>query len=804
MAVFAPPDGGGPEQLESPGARAGATGDNALKKASAHFRNVAQDRRDNNRDMALSLARAGLPVFPCAPDKRPLVRWKDIAGAGLADVADFWQRHPGAMVGLPTGAASGVYVVDLDVDKATGERIGEASLEALGIGHLLTDPAQPRVRTPSGGLHLLFRHPGPGFGNTAGKLGPKIDTRGEAGYVIAPGTVTPKGRYTPEASIDWRNLPPLPEALRAALAAPQRPAEPPSAPANGGAANGWGQAALAGELARLLAAPVGQRNHALNRTAFRLAQAAAAGTLDATEAQTRLRAAALSIGLSPQEVEATVASGWQAGLESPRGPEPRSAMNGAAHGAAGTTKPATAAATAARPNDDDALDLTHDGLALSLGAAGWDRDARHVALWGRWLFWTGTRWERDDTLAHMTRARAFLRRKADDLTAWAERKAATLAPDAAEKLLRWAEKQADSLRHKATVAAVVDLARSNPSSAAGAEDFDRDRLLLGTPGGTVDLRTGTLRPARREDMITKSTTVAPAHGRPARWLRFLHEVLDGDTDLIAFMQRAAGYALTGETRAHKMLFLYGTGRNGKSVFLDVLTHIWGDYARRVPATTFLHTQGEKHPTDIASLAGARLAVSSELPRGKTWDESVIKDLTGGDRMTARFMRQDFFEFDPQLTLMVAGNSQPSFRGVDEAIRARVVLVPFTVTIPPERRDPHLADKLKAEAPQILGWAIEGALEWQRRGLDVPAKVAAASASYFDDEDLIGQFLADEVERVFGAFASAGDLHQRFTQWAEAQGLSPWTQNTLIKELRARGFTDAKSNGRRGLKGLRLR
>lgn len=320
----------------------------------------------------------------------------------------------------------------------------------------------------------------------------------------------------------------------------------------------------------------------------------------------------------------------------------------------------------------------------------------------------------------------------------------------------------------------------------------------------MDLRSGTLRPARREDLLSKLTACAPAHGTPARWLEFLREVFNGDDELIAFMQRAAGYALTGETCEHKLLFLYGTGRNGKSVFLDVLTHIWSDYARRVPAAAFLHSQGERHPTDIASLQGARLAVGSELPKGKTWDEATIKDLTGGDKMAARFMRQDFFEFDPQLTLMIAGNNMPSFRGVDEAIRARVVLVPFTVTIPPERRDRHLADKLKAEAPQILQWAIEGALEWQRRGLDVPASVAKASAEYFDAEDIVGLFLGDETEPVVGAFTAAGDLHQRFGQWAQDQGLTPWTQHTLVKELRGRGFTDAKSNGRRGLKGLRLR
>ncbi len=210
-----------------------------------------------------------------------------------------------------------------------------------------------------------------------------------------------------------------------------------------------------------------------------------------------------------------------------------------------------------------------------------------------------------------------------------------------------------------------------------------------------------------------------------RWLAFLHDIFAGDAELIAFIQRAAGYALTGETREHKLLFLYGTGRNGKSVLLNILFYIWGEYARRTHATSFLNSTGDKHPTDLAGLQGARLVAGSELPKGKTWDESVIKDLTGGDVLTARYMRGDFFDFDPQLTLFIAGNNMPSFRGVDEAIRARVVLVPFAVTIPPERRDTHLADKLKAEAGQILQWAIEGAVMWQQRGLDVPASVAAA-------------------------------------------------------------------------------
>jgi putative DNA primase/helicase len=239
------------------------------------------------------------------------------------------------------------------------------------------------------------------------------------------------------------------------------------------------------------------------------------------------------------------------------------------------------------------------------------------------------------------------------------------------------------------------------------------------------------------------------------------------------------------------------------VFLNTLFDIWGDYARRAAAETFLHTKGEKHGTGIAGLQGARLVIGSELPKGKTWDEAIIKDLTGGDRLTGRFMRGDFFDFDPQLTLMIAGNNQPSFRGVDEAIRARVVLVPFTVTIPPEKRDKHLPDKLKAEAPQILQWAIEGAVEWQRRGLDVPASVTAASAEYFDDEDTLGQFLAEETARDPLGFVTTTDLHQRFNQWCERQGLNSWTLRTLQKEVRSREYEVTRRNFGAGFLGMRL-
>lgn len=302
--------------------------------------------------------------------------------------------------------------------------------------------------------------------------------------------------------------------------------------------------------------------------------------------------------------------------------------------------------------------LSDDALALELGARGWDADAKHVDMWKSWLFWTGARWEIDQTAAALSRTRTFLRQRADEVATWAEHKGQMLADGDRKRLLDWSKKQGEILRGIGKIDAVKRTATTNIPSMAHPDDFDTDLMLVGTPGGTIDLRTGDLRPADQRDMITKLAAVAPADrdSKPERWLSFLDEIFAGDQRLIDFMQRAAGYALTGRTDEHKLLFLYGTGRNGKSVFLNTLFWLWGDYARKAAAETFLNSQVERHSTDVAGLKGARLVMGSELPRGKTWDESVIKDLTGGDKMSARFMRQDFFDFVPQLTLMIAGNA----------------------------------------------------------------------------------------------------------------------------------------------------
>jgi P4 family phage/plasmid primase-like protien len=231
----------------------------------------------------------------------------------------------------------------------------------------------------------------------------------------------------------------------------------------------------------------------------------------------------------------------------------------------------------------------------------------------------------------------------------------------------------------------------------------------------------------------------------------------------------AGYCLTGITSEHALFFLYGTGANGKSVFANTLTSVLGDYATVAAMDMFMAASGERHPTDMAGLRGSRVVTSVETEQGRRWAESKLKALTGGDKITARFMRQDFFEFVPQFKLMVAGNRKPAIRTVDEAMRRRLHMVPFTITIPPAERDKHLPDRLLAERDGILAWAVEGGLEWQRIGLKPPPAVMAATDEYFEAEDALGRWLEERCELGPNHTEMSSVLFADWRSWSEANG-----------------------------------
>jgi putative DNA primase/helicase len=298
------------------------------------------------------------------------------------------------------------------------------------------------------------------------------------------------------------------------------------------------------------------------------------------------------------------------------------------------------------------------------------------------------------------------------------------------------------------------------------------------------------------------TGVAPG-GECKLWHRFLDRVTAADQELKSFLQRACGYALTGSTREHALFFLYGTGANGKSVFINTIAMVLGTYHRTAAMETFTVSAGDRHPTELAGLCGARLVTAVETEEGRRWAESRIKSVTGGDKIEARFVRQDFFEFSPQFKLFIAGNHTPGLRSVDEAIRRRFKLVLFAVTIPAEERDPQLPERLAAEGGGILNWMIEGCLEWQKHGLGECRVVQEATSAYLDAEDGLGSWLQECCVRDQSASASSSALFASWRKWAEQAGEFVGTIKTFSQALEARGCRRTRTRMGSEFRGLAL-
>jgi putative DNA primase/helicase len=324
---------------------------------------------------------------------------------------------------------------------------------------------------------------------------------------------------------------------------------------------------------------------------------------------------------------------------------------------------------------------------------------------------------------------------------------------------------------------------------------------------TYDLRTGIGRAPAPADYLTKKTAcaAAPAGTPHPLWTAFLDRITAGN-ELQQFLQRYIGYCCTGFTTEHVFVFAYGTGANGKGTFINTIARIFGDYATVADMNTFLVTKNERHPTDLAKLHGARLVVAQETERGRRWDETKIKALTGGDTITARFMRQDFFDFTPTFKLFIVGNHKPRLGTVDEAMRRRMLIVPFTVQIPTHERDPKLPEKLWTERRAILRWCIDGCLEWQRVGLAPPAIVRDATEEYFQDQDTVGQWIEDRANPQAGVFAFtlSSELFTSWKVWCEAQNLKPGTEKALTEALKDKGFTKARKDYGRGFTGITLK
>jgi putative DNA primase/helicase len=317
-----------------------------------------------------------------------------------------------------------------------------------------------------------------------------------------------------------------------------------------------------------------------------------------------------------------------------------------------------------------------------------------------------------------------------------------------------------------TISAVEKLVRFDQKTVMEIEQWDANPMVLNTPSGIVDLETGKLSEGDPLAYCTKQTAVGPSFKPPELWNQCLSTWTSGDQDLQQYLKRVAGYCLTGETREHEFFFFHGSGANGKSSFLNTLHGILGKYADIAPPDVFTLSKFEKHPTSMAGLVGCRMALATETESGSRWAETQLKSIVDDCPIKTRFMRQDFFEFTPQFKLLISGNHKPNLTDVGESMRRRINLLPFNVIVPKEQRDTKLKAKLREEWPSILGWAIQGCLEWQRDGLNTPASVKAATDDYLDSQDVMGNWIEERAVLGVNCRGRSQELHKSWVRWCE--------------------------------------
>lgn len=421
-------------------------------------------------------------------------------------------------------------------------------------------------------------------------------------------------------------------------------------------------------------------------------------------------------------------------------------------------------------------------------------DLHYCYPWKTWLTWTGTHWQRDTAGDVMRRAKHTVKRVA------AQAEHCELDAEV-HALLRHVKTSLATGRLKG----MVELAQSEPTMPVQPEAFDADPWLLNCPNGTLDLRTGHLRSHQRTDLLTKCLAIPyDPHATCPTWLVFLQRILADNAALLAFVQRMVGYALTGDTSEQCLFLLYGTGANGKSTFLDTLLALVGEYGKQAEFSTFVlrHQDGSVR-NDLAALRGVRVVSAVEVSEGKRFAEALVKQLTGQDTLTARFLFQEFFQFKPQCKLFLACNHKPVIRGTDHAIWRRIRLVPFTVTIPEAEQDRQLAATLRAEFPGILTWAVQGCLAWQREGLAPPPAVQQATAGYRQEMDIVGQFLAERCLLGPAYRVAATVLYDAYRRWCDGNGEAASVQRTFGMGLSERGYERYKVMGKSWWRGLAL-
>ncbi|MFA5597599.1 MAG: phage/plasmid primase, P4 family [Pusillimonas sp.] len=424
---------------------------------------------------------------------------------------------------------------------------------------------------------------------------------------------------------------------------------------------------------------------------------------------------------------------------------------------------------------------------------------KHVPEWG-WLVYENGIWQKDEAKVYRLFTEGVIQLIYGEAKTMLEQNERGERDDTLKERLSHARRSASIGRIESALAIAANLEGIHMR----ADQFDKNEWCLNVSNGTIDLQTGELQRHISSDFITKKASVRYDDKADCpNWRAFLNRIFAGNQELCDFVQRFFGYSLTGSVREHAWLLCYGTGRNGKSTLLGAIQEILGDYADEAPRGLLLQSNGsDRHPTELASLLGKRLMLSSESGQGKRLDEEKVKALTGGDAIKARFMKKDFFTFKPTCKLVLQTNHKPDIRDTTYSSWARVKLLPFTETISDAEMDKDLPAKLKAESAGILNWLVKGCLEWQRIGLQPPAAVISATDSYRADSDAIGRFLDEETELTTG-FVLLSEIYAAYRQWAESSGFKPVSDKRLSESLIEKGFAKTRKTAGMAFQGLTL-
>ena len=424
---------------------------------------------------------------------------------------------------------------------------------------------------------------------------------------------------------------------------------------------------------------------------------------------------------------------------------------------------------------------------------------RYCPPWKSWLVWDGQRWSKEADGQILRLARATARSIHAD---------ATKEPDkeAQRAITKWALQSQNMNR----IQAMIGLAKSDERVEIQPQAFDAKPWLLTVENGTIDLKTGDLQPHDPDDLITRLAPIRyDPDAKAPRFLQFAEEIMGGDMEMVGFLKRFGGSTLTGDTRERLMTILHGFGKNGKSTLVETMHAVMGDYAQNTDVETLLVKRYSGVGNDVAALKGARFVSAAEVEKGRQLAESKVKQLTGRDTITARFLFGEYFDFVPEFKLWLSTNNKPVIRGTDDAIWDRIALVPFNQRFDGDKADPNLPDKLREELPGILAWLVEGCLEWQQSGLQKPGAVAQATKQYREEMDTLAAFFEDCCVLNENAYVGATKLYQRYRIWCDTSGEKAETQKAFGMRLSERGFesfqmTSKAEKGLRGWRGISLR